>query len=116
MTQTTEPIPIACTLSGDDAGSRVAEWSDLVDQHLLARDDVPHGVRLRFAAQPGLEDAVRALAVAEAQCCAFLTLDVAGDGDEVSLEITGPDDAQVVIAALAGQLDLDEGDNSPAEA
>ena len=105
MAETTENIPIACTLGADDATRRFAQWNDLRDQHLVARDDLPNGVRLRFASQPGLEDEVRALAVAEAECCAFLTLDVAGDADEVTLEITGTDDAQVVIGALAGMLD-----------
>ncbi len=107
MAETTKNIPIACTLNADERARRVAEWSDLRDEHLVARDDIPHGVRLRFASQPGLKDDVRALAVAEAECCAFLTLAVTGDADEVSLEITGPDDAQVVIGALAVVLDDD---------
>ena len=104
MAQSGERIPIACTLSADDAERRVAEWSDLRREHLIGRDDLLDGVRLRFAAQPGLEDDVRALAAAEAECCAFLTLDVAGDDGEVRLEVTGPDDARPVIAALAGEL------------
>jgi hypothetical protein len=92
---------VACTLGSDDAGARLAEWASL--RGLFRRGAITaDGAQLWFdsaAAGP-----LHALAAKEVACCAFLRLEVGGDGDLTRLRITSDHvDARPVIALLAAQ-------------
>ena len=94
-----ERIPIACTLTTKEAASQLDEWGEL---RARASDveAIDGGYRVTL---PASEEAVaRDLAAREAQCCAFLTLDVAASEDDVMVTITGPADAAPVIALIVG--------------
>jgi hypothetical protein len=49
------------------------------------------------ATGPEIEQRTRELVAAESQCCAFVDLELSRDGDDLVLDISGPDDAQPVI-------------------
>ena len=44
-----------------------------------------------------LEDALRALIAAEAECCPFLEFSLQPEGANLRLEITGPSDADTIV-------------------
>lgn len=94
-------IDIACTLNGDQVGGRVATWRALVDQ-AVERDATPAGIRLRFRADPELAGKLAELAVAETECCRFLSISLSTAGDAMWLHIEGPADARPVIEVLIG--------------
>lgn len=72
----------------------------------MAEPDVPLTCRLA----PDREARIRELAVDEARCCAFLTLDVQRAGDELVVRIAAsPETAatrDTVAAAFAGPMEL----------
>ena len=92
-----ERIPIACTLTTKQAASQLDEWGVL---RAKARriDQIEDGVRVTLPVD--VEAEARDLAAREAQCCAFLTLDVQRRDDVVELTITGPADAASVIGLI----------------
>jgi len=75
--------PLACTLDAGARTGRLAEFTELFDQALVARDRTVAGIRFRFAAQPGVEATVRDLARREQQCCGFFSFTVTTAGGEV---------------------------------
>ena len=95
------PIPIACTLTAEQAGDRLGEVRALAEAALTALRREGTTLELRFAGAPGVEDAVSDLAGREAECCAFLDLAVRVEGDEVVLSVSGPPDAGPVLDAFA---------------
>jgi hypothetical protein len=92
--------PIACSLPPADLRARRATIDELTLEALLARAPIVGGVRLTFAAGPGTEQSLRALIAAEAQCCSFLRMDLGHDDDVLTLDITGPGEAQPIIAEM----------------
>jgi len=89
--------PIACTLTPDDMTARLAVIDALAADGLLDRTPTETGLRLRLRDTPEIERRTRELVAAESQCCAFLDFELGRDGDDLVLDITGPDDARPVI-------------------
>jgi hypothetical protein len=92
--------PIACTLSASDYVSRRDEIAAIGRQALRSREPLAGGARLTFAAAGDTERRLREVIAAEAGCCSFLRFELGGDGQTLLLDITGPDDAQPIIAEL----------------
>jgi hypothetical protein len=92
--------PLTCSLSPDGLRERKAVIDELVAAGLTALTAIPGGVRARFTARPELKADLDALVELEAQCCAFLSLTITGADDATVLEVTGPPDAQTLIAEL----------------
>lgn len=92
-----ERIPIACTLTPKQATRQLDEWGGL-RARARSVESIEGGVRVVLPAE--VEAETRDLADRESQCCAFLTLDVMRDADDVVLTITGPADAQPVIGLI----------------
>lgn len=92
-----ESIPIACTLTTKQAASQLDEWASLRTR-ARSVEAIEGGVRVLLPAEA--EAATRDLAIREAACCAFLTLTVDRHGDDLSLTITGPPDAQPIIGLI----------------
>jgi hypothetical protein len=92
--------PIACTLSTDQYTGRTRELAALTAHALRGREPLPGGARLHFAADAETEQELRQLVAAEAQCCAFLRMDVRRTDDTLILEITGPAEAESIIGEL----------------
>jgi hypothetical protein len=73
---------------------------DLGRAALLDARVEPGRALLRFAAGAGVRDRVATIAAAESECCAFLTMRVAGEPDAVVLTIDAPEGADIVLGEL----------------
>ncbi|MGI9015965.1 MAG: hypothetical protein ACR2HR_02480 [Euzebya sp.] len=93
-------IPIACSLSADDAANQVLEWTDL-QRHVLSTQVLPHGVVMTLPLE--LAEVIEDLARREAACCGFLDITTTQMPDHVRLQITSEQDqALPVIQMLSG--------------
>ena len=90
--------PIACSLPPAELAARRAAIHQIARDALVSRATTEGGARLTFVARA--EGALRELIVAEAECCPFLQMKLRRDGDTLTLEVTGPRDAQPLIAEL----------------
>ena len=95
-----EPQPIACTLTKKGAVNQAQEWTDL-HQHVIGVESVPGGARMRFPIE--FESLIAGLARREATCCAFLDINTSTAGGELVVEVTSSNpEALPVIALMAG--------------
>ena len=90
-------LPIACTLNQAELGVRLATVDALRRDAMVGQTEIPGGLRIHLRNAPGVEDRLRALAFAEARCCAFLEFRIEPAGDELLLDITGAPEARPVI-------------------
>ena len=94
--------PIACSLGADALRSRrtglLAELLGLVE----AREELPEGLRLRFAPTTETLSMIAAAVEAERQCCRFLRFAVVVEpyGGSIVLEFTGPPGTRDFLSAL----------------
>jgi hypothetical protein len=93
-------LPIACSLSASEAPQRLEEMADLGRAALVDAHTESRRAQLRFAAGVGVRDRVLAVAAAESECCAFLTIHVTNQRDTVVLTIDAPEGAESVLAEL----------------
>ncbi|MGH3915940.1 MAG: MerR family transcriptional regulator [Pseudonocardiaceae bacterium] len=87
---------IACSLTADGLGERVAQWRQLVVE--ARREEIDDGLRLTLPAERAGE--VAALAAAEQQCCPFLDFRLQLDGAVVRLEARAPADGAGLLTEL----------------
>jgi hypothetical protein len=92
--------PIACSLSNAEYAERTEDTAALARRSLRSRESIPDGTRLTFEASADTESQLRELVAAEARCCAFLRMDLQPREDALILEITGPAEAEPIIAEL----------------
>jgi len=95
-----DALPIVCSHGAPDLSERLTEFGALGRGELLAARVESTRAVLRLAAGAGVRDRVVALAEAESRCCAFLTLRVSDEPDEVVLAIDAPAVAQLVLEEL----------------
>jgi cytochrome c-type biogenesis protein len=105
-----EELPIACSLDARDMTERYAEMSALGRSSLIETEQgVRHAV-LRF--RDGNENAVRLaeIVAAEAECCAFLSMDVREEREGLQLTIEAPEGAELIledmVKAFRGEAEL----------
>src|SRR3954447_5500193 len=89
---------IACTLSSAEFRRRVTETRDLAQRSLRSRRPVDGGEVLLFTADPETDTALRVVIAAEAECCPFLSMSLRDGEVGLELVITGPEEAQPLIA------------------
>lgn len=94
--------PIACSLSARDYRRRADDIREISRRALRSTRPVAGGLRLTFADAGGARSRLEALVAAEAVCCPFLTLDLRRSGDDLVLDVTGPEAAQSAIAEVFG--------------
>jgi hypothetical protein len=104
-------LPIACSLNATELPARLAEITALGDDALIDVHRAPGHAGLRFAAGDGIRDRVEAIIHAEAQCCAFLNMEIRDEPDLVVLHITASPDADLVLGEL---VDAFRGELRPA--
>lgn len=95
-------LPIACTLTPDALRARRAGLlSDLL-RSTDGREDLPHGLRLRFAPTGETLLTIARAVEAERHCCRFLRFGITIEpgGGPVFLELTGPPGTREFIGAL----------------
>src|SRR5262249_1378987 len=85
----------ACSLDDDNLGLRRNRWLRLGSRALIEFDPTDPGLRLVFAAEPGVERELLELTELERDCCAFASWTVTSPNGRVVLEIVGNDDDAV---------------------
>jgi DNA-binding transcriptional MerR regulator len=91
---------IACSLSPESRGARIEDWDGMLAS-ATSRTAISGGVRVLFDRAVDVA-ALAGLAAAEQSCCSFFDFDIRIGSDRVSLDVTGPADAQQVITAVFG--------------
>jgi cytochrome c-type biogenesis protein len=95
-----EELPIACSLDAGDMTERYAEMSALGRASLIeAEQGVRHAV-LRFRDGDRTADKLAAIVAAEAECCAFLSMDVRDEPDGLQLTIEAPEGAEPMLEEM----------------
>lgn len=95
-------LPIACTLSPDALQARRAGLLSGLLQRTDGREELPDGLRLRFAPTGETLATIARAVEAERHCCRFLRfgITVEPDGGPIFLELTGPPGTREFIGAL----------------
>ena len=95
-------LPIVCTLGPDALSARRRGLLSELLQHTVGKDQLPDGLRLRFAASGDTLALIAKAIEAERHCCRFLqfTLTVEPDEGQFTLDLTGPQGAREFVAAL----------------
>jgi hypothetical protein len=85
-------LPIACTLTPGDFGSRRDELLPGLVAHALERVDRPDGLAWRFEARTDVLQAIISVIDSERRCCAFLRFELTVDPRHgpLWLTVTGP--------------------------
>ena len=98
----TTELPIACSLDKAELAQRSRRWERLADRSLIEASLRPDRVAVqRYRADEGVRAELEELIRLEGDCCGFLDFKLSGRGDELVLEISGPETASEIIAGFA---------------
>jgi hypothetical protein len=97
----TDELPIACSLEASALRRRLEEIAAAGAESLTSRSAEGDTHSLRFRSDPATRRRLERIVAAEAECCAFLDLDLRSDGGELVLTIAAPPDGQPVAEQLA---------------
>jgi hypothetical protein len=92
----------ACSLSSDQLRERRQELLPGLFRRADDVSDMPNGLRLRFAAKPGLLAELACIIEQEQTCCGFLQFHIAveaGNGP-ITFDVTGPSVTREMLRAL----------------
>lgn len=95
-----QPLPVACTLGPAEQGPRRDRWLALGHRALVEKRATATGAQLRFEAGSAVESELRALALAERECCGFATWEVRREPDALVLDVDAPPDAVPAVWSL----------------
>jgi hypothetical protein len=91
-------VPIACTLTSEDAADRVEEWRSALLTTVTRIDrPVPTRAALRLVGKPAELATLVNLAQREKACCEFFGFAFEVASDAVTLVVSVPDDAVEVL-------------------
>jgi hypothetical protein len=93
-------LPIACSLTATDLTARLAQMAELGSDALLDADLSERHATLRFANGAGVRERLTAIAAAETECCAFLTMGMRAEADMIVLTIDAPEGAEPMLHEL----------------
>ena len=95
-------LPIACALTPDALRARRAGLLSDVLRRTERREDLPNGIRLRFAPTGETLATIARAVEAERHCCRFLRFGITIGPNEgpIFLELTGPPGTREFIGAL----------------
>ena len=79
-----------CTLGPEELAQRARNWEAAARRGSVRREAGAGRAVLRYHGPPDLEAELRRLVGLESQCCGFLAFDVARDGDDIVLTVSGP--------------------------
>jgi hypothetical protein len=94
--------PIACSLSAGEAHARARECAALLDRADAVRTPVAGGLRITLRQHDGVAAELDRLVAAERACCPFLTMRVETADEVLALAVTGPAEAEPLIADVFG--------------
>jgi hypothetical protein len=91
---------IACSLDAGEMRTRLAGMSALGRSSLLSAKSAGRRAELRFRPEADTADRLTAIVAAEAECCAFLAMDLRSEPDALRLTIEAPEGAEHVLEEL----------------
>jgi hypothetical protein len=94
-------IPIACSLTAEEAPDRIAEWQGVLAA-ATAREATPDGFRLHFARDAAIAARLADLAAREVDCCAFFDFTVTITNEALVLGVVAPAETHAMIGELFG--------------
>lgn len=95
-------VPIACTLSAHEQACHAAELLPGLAEEAQSVRLAPDGVRLAFAAEPGVVTRLAAVIERERECCQFLRfrLEISPALGPIVLDVDGPPGTASFLAGL----------------
>ncbi|HEX3922637.1 MAG TPA: hypothetical protein VHY31_10160 [Streptosporangiaceae bacterium] len=100
-----ESPPVACSLNQTNLAERTARWQALAARALRQAAPTRDGVRLVFAAGPGVAAELESLAALERECCAFAAWSVHAGPAQVTLDVTaGSEEAVTAVRSLFPEI------------
>ena len=100
--QAAEPMPIACTLTLDEMGPRLARIRQLTRDHL--RSHRLDGSTLDLFYDPMAAAELTQIVELERQCCAFLHFSLVAQDSQIRLQISAPSDQAAKARWLFSQF------------
>jgi hypothetical protein len=95
-----DQVPIACSLTGAEMSGRLADMAELGRKSLIGVDDASAEPVVRFRDDTETRQRLETIVAAEAQCCAFLDLDLQQGLDGLELTLRGPEAAAPIVRDL----------------
>jgi hypothetical protein len=98
-------LPIACTLEAASLAERSSELIPGLARLASDRVSLPDGLRLTFAAEPGVLASITRTIDLEQTCCRFLRFQVTVEpaGGPIVLDITGPPGTEAFLQQLVAR-------------
>ena len=93
-------LPVACTLTPGAGAAQLAAWQEFNDDYLLDIDRTAAQITVHY---PKIDDATARLTElvrTEQSCCAFATWAIDTTHPDLSLSVTGTDDALAALTFL----------------
>ena len=109
-------LPIVCSLSAPDLSARLAEIAELGRDALVQSHITGTRAELRFAGSEEVRVRIDAIVAAESQCCTFLSMHIAEQGDVIVLTIDAPKGAGMVVQQLVDAFCAQHGRAAPTSA
>jgi hypothetical protein len=89
--------PVACALTAAKLTAQVGRWRRVATAAMTDRIETATGLRIRFRAEPGIEEELRSLVEVENECCPWASWTVHATANQVVLDVSSARDG---IAAL----------------
>ena len=106
-------VPVACSLTADNAAARVAEWRTFLHQSVVSSARDSDGLHLRLSDSDEVLLAAADLAAREQACCPFFSMTIRIDASGRTLTLGAPADAAGVLDQFAGLMEEDGAEPAP---
>lgn len=97
---TSEPAPIACSLSSASLRDRETEWATLAATSLRKKVPTTSGVRLEFEPDHDTTHQLLDLVIAERECCAWAAWDLTHTAAATTLNVTAEGEGARVLQQM----------------
>jgi MerR family transcriptional regulator, copper efflux regulator len=97
-------VPVACSLTADDAATRMAEWRTFLHGSVVSSARDADGLDLRLVHSDDVLLAAADLAAREQACCPFFSMTIRIDAGGRTLTLGAPPDAAGVLDGFMGLL------------
>lgn len=96
-----EELPVVCSLGAGDLEERLAEIGAVGAESLIEHRQEGGAHLLRFRADTGTRERLEGIVAAEAECCAFLDLELRAGCCDLVLSVAAPEAGQLTADGFA---------------
>jgi hypothetical protein len=94
-------LPVVCSLGAGDLEQRLAAIAEVGAESLIDHREDSGRHLLRFRRDDRTRERLEGIVAAEAECCAFLDLSLADDGEHQILSVAAPEAGQPTADGFA---------------